>query len=205
VVFDLDDTLYSEIEFVFSGIKFVINKFNLVDSRRSAEFYASQDNWIKYILIENDLEVSTDMVKNILETYRTHVPDISLKEGVIETLEMMCQKGVRLGLITDGRSVSQRNKIKALGILDYIDNIIISEEIGSEKPSRQNYSSFHSASTCYYVGDNPSKDFVTPNSLGWTTVMLKDDGNNIHDQSINFGNTFKAKYSIDSLHQLLPN
>jgi len=112
VVFDLDDTLYSEIEFVFSGIKFVINKFNLVDSRRSAEFYASQDNWIKYILIENDLEVSTDMVKNILETYRTHVPDISLKEGVIETLECPVQIRLRLDLKVQSSSLQKHHSHK---------------------------------------------------------------------------------------------
>ena len=35
-----------------------------------------------------------------------------------------------------------------------------------------------------YVGDNPRKDFIAPNALGWQTVCLKDDGRNIHRQRV---------------------
>jgi putative hydrolase of the HAD superfamily len=28
-----------------------------------------------------------------------------------------------------------------------------------------------------YVGDNPDKDFLAPNRLGWTTVMVRDERN----------------------------
>jgi putative hydrolase of the HAD superfamily len=41
--------------------------------------------------------------------------------------------GYKLGLITDGRSIQQRN-IKALNIEKYFEYILISEEFGTETP-----------------------------------------------------------------------
>ena len=39
-------------------------------------------------------------------------------------------------LITDGRSLTQRLKIQALGLTDLFDDILISEAMQSEKPRR---------------------------------------------------------------------
>ena len=84
-----------------------------------------------------------------------------------------------LGLLTDGRSISQRNKLSAMGITSLFDEILISEEFGSEKPCEDNYLFFqnkYSTNDCVYFGDNFGKDFVTPNRLGWKTIGLLDDG-----------------------------
>jgi putative hydrolase of the HAD superfamily len=52
--------------------------------------------------------------EDLLKLYRNHYPSINL------TLKMFIIKlkanGYKLGLITDGRSIQQRNKIKALNI-----------------------------------------------------------------------------------------
>jgi putative hydrolase of the HAD superfamily len=92
-----------------------------------------------------------------------------------------------LGLVTDGRSVGQRNKIKVLKLYRWFDNadIIISEEFGSDKTNVKNFKYFeqkYPGHSFVYVGDNPKKDFVVPNRLGWQTVMLKDNSRNIHKQ-----------------------
>ena len=123
-----------------------------------------------------------------LYIYRNHKPKIALSEDVVRMLDTLKVKGVRIGLITDGRSVQQRNKIEALGLSRWMDaeDIVISEEFGSEKPALANYAYFMERyPECHdftYVGDNLKKDFVAPNALGWLTVCLKDDGRNIHKQ-----------------------
>ena len=50
-------------------------------------------------------------------------------------LEHMQAMGIPMFIITDGRSFTQRNKIRALGLYDFIpwNNIFISEEMGCEK------------------------------------------------------------------------
>ena len=123
-----------------------------------------------------------------LYIYRNHKPKIALSEDVVRMLDTLKVKGVRIGLITDGRSVQQRNKIEALGLSRWMndEDMVISEEFGSEKPALANYAYFMERyPECHdftYVGDNLKKDFIAPNALGWLTVCLKDDGRNIHRQ-----------------------
>ena len=33
-----------------------------------------------------------------------------------------------------------------------------------------------------YIGDNPKKDFVGANEVGWNTICLLDNGENVHKQ-----------------------
>jgi putative hydrolase of the HAD superfamily len=47
-------------------------------------------------------------------------------------LKQLKANGYKLGLITDGRSISKRKKIKALNIEKYFEYILISEEFGTE-------------------------------------------------------------------------
>ena len=100
---------------------------------------------------------------------------------------MKCRQECNLGIITDGYSIPQRNKFCALQLDRFIkeDDLIISEEFGTEKPSKKNYLFFQHKyvnADFVYVGDNIKKDFVSPNRLGWKTVCLLDDGRNIHRQ-----------------------
>jgi putative hydrolase of the HAD superfamily len=203
VVFDLDDTLYPEWLFLHSGIHHIIERFNLNKSTRSASFYASQKNWIYFLLNENSLPLTKDLMSDMLEEYRLHRPVITLREGAFEFLNSLKQKGCNIGLVTDGRSITQRNKLSSLGIDMFFDEIVISEELGSEKPSFDNFISFNQNVTKYYIGDNLRKDFFTPNQLGWTTIMLLDDGRNIHTQNLRVPESYQAKFKVESFMELI--
>ena len=54
-----------------------------------------------------------------------------------------------------------------------------------------------------YIGDNPHKDFITPNKLGWTTICLLDRGQNIHKQ--NFINSLELNphFFIKSFDEII--
>ena len=185
VCFDLDDTLYKEIDFVESGFRLIAELENRSDLlpkmmgwRVSGEDVFS--NFNKAIGKETSKS-------EYLKIYRYHIPKITLSEGVEEILNELKRRAVILGIITDGRSETQRNKIKALGLERWFDNdnIIISEEFGSEKTDERNFVVFmnrYPGADFLYIGDNPKKDFIVPNRLGWKTVVLEDDGRNIHKQ-----------------------
>lgn len=191
VCFDIDDTLYKERDFVLSA-------YNEVSAYLSARIGIRNESLYKLMLeaIEQGLPPLQYVEKNIkreiplddcLNLYRHHVPNISLDEQTRIVLQTLRERGYVLGLITDGRSITQRNKIAALGLGDYVDDtdIIISEEIGSEKPSERNYRPFmekYTQGRYVYVADNIEKDFIAPNRLGWTTICLLDNGKNIHRQ-----------------------
>ena len=182
VVFDLDDTLYNEIEFLksaFAGIAVSIDKLDWkLLYVRMLSLYRSGEDVFGYLAGHYPVEKG-----ELLERYREHKPRIRPLEGAVDLLNAIKKQGGRTGILTDGRKRTQMNKIQALGVGDYIDEIVISEEIGSEKPDRRNYDCIAQklgASRYFYVADNLRKDFVTPKAMGWTTIGLIDNGLNIH-------------------------
>lgn len=185
VCFDLDDTLYKEIDFVESGFKLI------AESEKRPDILPKMMDWRdkgEDVFFNLNKAIGKEKSKlEYLKIYRYHIPKITLSEGVEETLDELKRRDVTLGLITDGRSETQRNKIKSLGLNRWFDNdnIIISEEFGSEKTDERNFRFFmkkYPGASYIYIGDNPMKDFIVPNRLGWKTVMLEDDGRNIHKQ-----------------------
>ncbi len=188
IIFDLDDTLYKEIDFVESAFGEIAE---FVHSREALHLMM---NWFRdgknvFEELNNKLGL-TIPIQVYLNLYRNHVPNIGLQDDVKFTLCSLSRSGARLGIITDGRRVTQWNKIKVLGLLAFIhpSDIVVSEEFGSKKPSEKNYLYFmdrYPYSNYYYVGDNLEKDFIAPSALGWRSVLLLDDGRNIHKQELN--------------------
>ncbi len=209
VVFDLDDTLYKEIEYLKSAYReissYLENHFGLSGVYDKLFLYwKNGDNAFAAIIREYHLPLH---LEELLKMYREHRPKISL-DGETHNVLNLLQKDCFLGIITDGRSLTQRNKIEALGLSTCIENknIYISEETGFPKPAPEPFLSFmkeYPESEYYYIGDNPTKDFVTPNKLGWVTICLLDSGENIHAQKCGDIQDYKAKFEINSLSEIL--
>lgn len=191
VVMDLDDTLYAEADFVRSGFAAVARMLAPVVGADLLEpmwerFEAGQDafGWA----VERLADAGSGLdVGDLLDCYRTHRPRIELGPGVLDFLHRARACGAGLGVVTDGRSRTQRNKIDALGIADLLDDIVVSEEIGSEKPDPRNFAVFvdrHPGARFAFIGDNTTKDFVVPSRLGWHTVCVLDTGRHVHRQDL---------------------
>ncbi len=191
VVFDLDDTLYKEIDYLKSAYRFIAEKLQ-TEHCPAENLYRvmldAYDNGLNAFSVVKSVWNIDAQIETLLHWYRTHVPNIALPKDSKNLLDYLLDKDIPIGILTDGRSITQRNKIKVLGLNRYIleQNVVISEEFGSEKPDEKNYRYFESQypeiDYFIYVGDNPHKDFITPNRLGWKTVGLLDDGRNIHKQ-----------------------
>jgi putative hydrolase of the HAD superfamily len=118
---------------------------------------------------------------------------------------MLLSNGYEMSLITDGRSITQRNKLKALGIESYFKNIVISEEVNSEKPSEYNFNLVMNKcpENYIYIADNPKKDFITPNKLGWSSICVLDRGQNIHVQNFDLPKDFLPQFFINSFQEII--
>ena len=201
-VFDLDDTLYTERDFEKSGIEFVYKNFNIKHIKLES-ILNKRKNWIEQIIIGSNNQITLQMV---LDIYRNHFPTIPLYKDAKVFLEKLLSQGSEMSLITDGRSITQRNKLKALGIDSYFKNIIISEEINSEKPSEYNFRMVMNnkdSENYIYIADNPNKDFVTPNKLGWTTICLLDRGQNVHKQNFDISSEYLPLFLINSFEEII--
>ena len=201
-VFDLDDTLYSERDFEKSGIQFVYDNLSIKHISLDT-ILNNRNNWIELIIdgVNNLITKQT-----VLDIYRNHFPTIQLYKDAKVFLEKLLSQGNEMSLITDGRSITQRNKLKALGVESYFKNIIISEEINSEKPSEYNFRMVmnnKNADTYIYIADNPNKDFITPNKLGWTSICLLDRGQNVHKQNFKISSEYLPLFLINSFEEII--
>ena len=209
IVFDLDDTLYKEIEFVKSAYLY-INSY--IKSRYSIDLSKSikkcLENEINFFdLINSKLNQNQIFpIEKYLELYRFHYPKIKLSDDTTFFLDKILSHNIDFSIITDGRSVSQRNKITALGLRHLAKNIIISEETGFEKPHLNNFEILNRIYTdkkLIYIADNTSKDFLAPNILKWNTICLLDNGQNIHKQNFDLEFNYLPKLKITNLKELI--
>ena len=181
VIFDMDDTLYPEKDYVRSGYAQIAQHFPEIDNMAQKLWHAfeSGKQAINYVLEQEGL-FSDEAVKKALSIYRNQKPIISLYPDARELLTILKSHGVRLGMITDGRPEGQRAKIAALGIEKYFEKIIITDELGGVEFRKPNPVAFEmmrtyfgvSCSEMAYIGDNPNKDFIAPKALGMDYVVF---------------------------------
>jgi putative hydrolase of the HAD superfamily len=216
VVFDLDDTLYKEVEFVHSGLRFCAQELlrrgfvvseaevlALYQSNSSSVFQAIQELLLD--TVRNPQESAVPELAELLGWYRLHKPKLVPCEEMVALLRWLESEGATLAIITDGRGVSQRNKISALGIDSFFANVFISEEVGHAKPDEYSHvqiERLYPGRQYLYVANDTKKDFVAPNSRGWLSIGLRDDGRNIHAQDMSLTANFLPQVWIDSLSQL---
>jgi len=218
-LFDLDDTLYPEIEFVRSGFKAVVNYIHSVCNQDKNTLFVSMMDILEKngqgkvfdIFLQKLNLYSEMMVRLLVYVYRSHRPDIKLFDETLETLRELKSHGLRLGIITDGMGSVQRRKIEALELGKFCDVIICTDEIGPEywKPSPIPYELALNLldirpEFVAYIGDNIQKDFVAPNALGIKTVWVKGLRKRDHISEITHNLSHEPKYIVDSIADILP-
>jgi putative hydrolase of the HAD superfamily len=210
LVFDLDDTLYNEVDYARSALAFagglIEASFQLENAASSLleTFDNGQHDAIGALWKTHALPPAAR--SDVIAAMRGHQPTIDLPPDSVEALTGLETQGIKWSLLTDGRSLTQRLKIEALRLTNY-SGVYISEEREVRKPELKAYSQIADdqpdACKFWYIADNPAKDFVVPNALGWNTIMVRDRGQNIHPQNLNVPEPFRAKVEISCLAEIL--
>jgi putative hydrolase of the HAD superfamily len=176
VLFDLDDTLYLERDYVRSGYKKIAEYLNMP--------YIEEEMWNVFLsggkAIDEVLEKYNllNRKEEALNVYRFQEPDITLSKEVKEMLYRIKQHK-KVGIITDGRPEGQRAKIKALDLK--VDKIIITDELGGTEFRKPCPKAFQLMKEYFdieyqnmiYIGDNINKDFIAPKKLGMKYIWFK--------------------------------
>ena len=189
LVLDLDDTLYKEYDYQTSGLNYVERELSALYNIDLNNYLINlRDNGVNDIFLEiiHLLGLPLNIKESLLFLYRNHMPQINLSKETMSFMKSIQHDFEQVAILTDGRSLSQRLKLKALGLADI--PVYISEEWGSNKPEEKRFvaimEKYQTCSLFCYIGDNPAVDFIAPNKLGWTTYCLKGNNQNIHSQSV---------------------
>lgn len=186
VIFDLDDTLYPETDYVRSGFsavaRFLESEYNLSSAENKLWQLFSKDRQNVYarLFCEEGIAPADGVMQKLVEIYREHKPLLNLSKETENTLKKLRAKGVLLGIITDGTVERQLAKISALGLGKLVDRIIVTDSLGGEAFRKPNPAAFIKMAKdlgvefeeAVYVGDNPKKDFAVRRSLPIRTVQV---------------------------------
>lgn len=205
IVFDLDDTLYDEINFVKSGFKEVASylknekyyhfMIDIFETEGSGKIFDK--------LIDTfDLDVN---INKLIEIYKFHIPNITLPKESLALLKFT--KSFKTALISDGHYLMQQNKFNALGLHKYIDYPLLTDFYHTKKPELKPYmmvmKKFKDEKKFVYISDNPKKDFIAVNELGWIGIRYKNPVGIYKDFENNTNYEVEKRESIVTLLQSL--
>jgi len=210
IVFDLDDTLYDELDFVKSGFnevsEFLSKKFN-IPKNKCYEIMINELQYGRGEIFDNTLKkyniFSKKLVKQCISRYRSHKPKIHLFHSAIKCLKKL--DIFPLYIVTDGNKIVQKNKVKALKIQKKVKFIFITSNYTLKNAKPSPYCFFKicelektSPQNIIYIGDDPSKDFVKIKQKGFKTIRVLTG----KFKNEKYSKQFDADLTIKSLEEL---
>lgn len=189
VVFDIDDTLYLERDYIRSGFDAVgvwaATEWRIVDFANlawKAFEFGERRTIFDSLLAAQGIDSTPDKIARLVEVYREHRPRIELLPDARRCLHSLYGR-VPLAVITDGPRASQAAKIEALILRKWISPIILTDDLGTGygKPHPMSFQLVEQqvgvdGSRCLYVADNPAKDFQGARARGWRTARVRRPG-----------------------------
>ncbi len=124
-----------------------------------------------------DHRVSEELYADYQNTFHDHCVPI---DGLHTLMNDLKNSTLKTGLITNGLTTFQNRSIEALGIRDYFDCVLISEEEGIKKPAEQIFERCLKrldvkAAEAIYVGDHPDNDIRGAARVGLKTIWVEND------------------------------
>ena len=190
VLFDLDGTLLdrhsSLIVYIHQQMqrcRCLLGSIPLADYLGSVIELDARGHTTKDIVfqqIENLFGLPERSWKVLLEDFLRHFPDTCVPfPKMHQTLKRLRDRGLSLGLVTNGSNASQNPKIDGLGIRHLFGVVLVSEAEGVKKPEPEIF--LRALRTlnvmpedAVFVGDNPEADIRAAKSVGLKTVWMED-------------------------------
>jgi putative hydrolase of the HAD superfamily len=202
VVLDLDDTLYPYSPCNEAGkeaahrraqeLGYELDHETFLELYQQARAAIKQDidgtgsSHERHIYFKKALDLHTGTVQaaDALELgdafWDAYMDQMELFTGVIETLEWLREEDTKRAVSTDLTTRTQLRKIERLGIEEYIDVLVTSEELGRDKPATAMFAVplgrlGVTPEEAVMIGDSLTSDIAGGNSLGMTTVLFNSD------------------------------
>ena len=187
VIFDLDHTLFDRYATMTRCIPALFDLWDFAVSEEKATamlIFADRNFTHKGWELMHEYLISEGMFRTppTYDEFREGLFSVFRKTAVpfyfaIPTLARLREMGYKIGLITNGRSEVQRDKLKMLGLTNEFDEIIISGEFGVGKPSTEPFFEMSRrlgipCNEMYYVGDNPKNDVDPARKAGFVPIWV---------------------------------
>ncbi len=178
IAIDLDDTLFSETQYVKSGFMAVTEAIATLndDLDFDAIFNQIMYQFFKYgrtgafNRTMSHFGTNRPDISELINVYRKHEPSIQLYHNVDKALKKLRNR-FKLAIVTDGLASVQKKKVAALGLDSLVDSVVYCMEHNAPKPSVVPYEFAAKEmavdiSDMVVVGDDPYADMLAAAKLG---------------------------------------
>lgn len=186
VVFDIDDTLYPEFDYIRSGIVQAFPQLG-VSCAPEAFLYTFATRYgrgdrkelIQSTAADLGVALQPEKLAAFLHIYRNQLPQIALSPEVEATLARLKEGGIALAAISDGDAHRQNRKVAALKLRQWLDPVVLTGALPgqidktSPVPFKLIEAHFGDGHRFVYIADNSVKDFIHPSRLGWQMIQIQ--------------------------------
>jgi putative hydrolase of the HAD superfamily len=115
------------------------------------------------------------------EFWQSWIPNNSvLMFGALDCLRELREMGFKIGLVTNGKTRNQTDKVVSSGLAEYFDTIVISDSVGVKKPDPQIFDIALSnlkgnASESLFIGDHQVNDYLGASKASLIAVWFQND------------------------------
>jgi len=190
VFFDIDNTLYDstlQVEMARrNAIKAMIEagletdiEDGLKDLKQIVDEYGSNyENHFDVLLEKHGCGGNPRILAaGILAYHNTKSAYLVPFPDTVPTLLTLRQRGYRIGVITEGRSVKQWEKLISLGLQHFFHVVLVSEDVKMQKPDAELFREAARRIGCMpkeavMVGDRLDKDIAGAKNAGMLTIQV---------------------------------
>lgn len=202
IIFDLDNTLYDEKDFIFKFINSLKKKYNFKFFNRKVYLknkVYERKNFIQFIL-KNEKKYTKKLHNQIFLEFLNSKIRIKIFKNLDKILTLLKKKKIKLIILTNGNPIVQQKKIYKLKLKKYFNYIFFARKIYKDKPSQKTFriilrKSNAKCNETLMIGDNYYTDIIGAKKSGLMTLLLFNDVKKSYDYK---NIDFKAK-SLNSL------
>jgi HAD superfamily hydrolase (TIGR01549 family) len=209
ILFDLDDTLYDLRSYwrgrLHEAIHDVVARYPHFDRDALIHQAIAEKVYIEKLpaFLRSQGVDDEQLIQSAHELFgRDWFGRLVLFDDAVHTLEALRPR-FKLGLVTNGPSRTQRPKIEQFRLIDYLDLLIVSEEVGVAKPDPAIFAIALeqlgvAASEALFVGDSPEFDLRGAAAAGIPFIWMNPRGERLPDDVL------QPVAVIERLTELLP-
>lgn len=197
LVFDIDDTLYSQMEPLITACEYSLGqklpdaeRFYQIFGKRSAEmFLFSESGQVsihesRIYRIENTMkDLGIPFTREQAEIFQARYKENQSRLHVSEVMSLMLdecmEKGINMGVITNGPFAHQVQKFHTLGLDKWFseERLMVSAGVGVAKPDVRIFSMAEEKwgmdpAATYMIGDSLENDITGAKNAGWKTIWM---------------------------------
>jgi len=201
ITFDIDDTLYSSTDFARlareNAIKAMLgaglkSDFATVSAELDevvSEFTSNDAHHLDRVLQRlgpdaiNGVNTAILVAHGVVAYHETVHQSLKAYEDAIEAFKRLHASGFCIGIVSQGVTIKQAEKLVRMRILPYVDKraIFFSDQLAMSKSNpkffiRAAERMKAKPTQCMHVGDRPDRDIDPANNAGWLTVLNRRTG-----------------------------